>query len=127
MPKTSGITKGEWRVEEGYKRGSIIIIRTLPNGGVDRICDINVPSTGYRERAEADAEFICLCANECQSINPDHPEYVAKKMGEAIKLLKKVDKIVGPKIASSRPNVPIALENLEIDIMRFLADIERKE
>lgn len=49
--------KGEWSVSEGTE-GALLIIRTLPNGGVTQICNVRIPSTGYREEAEANAELI---------------------------------------------------------------------
>ena len=51
-------SKGKWTVAKGSKKGGLHIIRTLPNGGVDRICEIVIPSTGYRVNAEANADLI---------------------------------------------------------------------
>jgi len=50
-------SKGEWSILE-VKSGRLHIIRTLPNGGVDRICEIAIPSTGYRVDAEANAHIM---------------------------------------------------------------------
>ena len=52
-------TKGEWSVIEGSKpKCGLHVIRTLPNDAVDRICEIVLPSTGYRAEAEANANLI---------------------------------------------------------------------
>ena len=51
-------TKGEWSVLIG-KTGSLSIISTIPKSGyVDPICEVSVPSTGYRVEAEANAQLI---------------------------------------------------------------------
>ena len=50
-------SNGDWSVLEDKNR-RLHIIRTLPNGWVDRICEIVIPSTGYRVNAEANAQLI---------------------------------------------------------------------
>ena len=80
MANKGGITRGEWKSHKGWvtwDRGDIQVIKDQP--GIHNIAYI--PSG---EKCETNAEFICLCANQCQAINPTHPEYVAEKIGEIL-------------------------------------------
>lgn len=83
-------TKGEWSVIEGGVKGSLHVIRTVPNGGVDRVCEIVIPSTGCRVNAKANAHLIVSAVNACIKVNPDNPQAVAERITDLCEALKEL-------------------------------------
>lgn len=139
-----GITRGEWEAKED-NCGDITIMADSPeDDSEENIAEIDV----YKNEAEykANAKFICLCANQCQAVNPENPMAVAEKIGEMVVVFNKImaldDTGVLEMCAYSGGDVPKKWLKKEMpildarakarkeikDIVRpLLADIERKE
>jgi hypothetical protein len=89
MANTSGITRGEWKTGyDNYGNGSFAEWHTILVGEDEREIAKVGKGRDLTPEDDANADFICLCANQCQSINPDHPEYVAEKIGRMAEVLK---------------------------------------
>jgi hypothetical protein len=117
MITKSGITLGEWKYE-------------LRNGQYELLCPTQetiigkLGLTAYPKENEANAEFICLCANQCQAVNPTHPEYVAEGIGKMRQALIWCAEYLG--IRESDGEKPNRADCARI-VAEVLANIERGE
>jgi hypothetical protein len=137
MPKTGGITRGEL---EAY-------IPAVSTGNINYPFSIYVGrknKTGYvanvigktAKEVEAYAKLIVTTINQCQAVNPDHPEYVAEKIGEMAQALQTAsmrihNSIRYEKDADYRQMLRKDLDEIESVLRKIhsssVADIERKE
>jgi hypothetical protein len=120
MANTSGITRGEWKTGyDNYGNGSFAEWHTILVGEDEREIAKVGKGRDLTPEDDANADFICLCANQCQSINPDHPEYVAEKIGRIIKALERVLKCTEGNFNNDL--------SARAEARQLLADIKRRE